>query len=109
MEGELSDPLGSYPDRDEFQIGRMLVWVYYLDGAERELRLSEANAIFSTLLVDIPNVELVARAAVGSGICLELMGISIKPDNQAIYAYMYDDEENFISVTRTADGRLLLL
>lgn len=68
MDSGLSGPLGSYPDRDEFQIGRMLVWVYYLEGEDRLLRLSKANAIFPALLAETLKVEVMASKVAGNNL-----------------------------------------
>lgn len=109
MDSELIGPLGSYPDRDEFQIGRMLVWVYYLEGEDRILRLSKANAIFPTLLAEIPKVEVMAGKVAGNDLYLQIIGISIKPDGSARYSCRHDDDRDIIGLFRTDDGRLTLL
>ncbi|MFZ6778140.1 hypothetical protein ACO0LD_15015 [Undibacterium sp. Ji83W] len=110
MDDELSGPLGSYPDRDEFQIGRMLVWVYYLEGDDRLLRLSKANAIFPALLAEISKVEVMASKFAGNNLYLQIIGISIKPDGIAKYTCRHeDDDENEIDIVRAGDGRLMLL
>ncbi|MBC3919012.1 hypothetical protein H8L32_16090 [Undibacterium sp. CY18W] len=106
MDSVLSGPLGSYPDRDEFQIARMLVWVYYLDGDERALQLSKANGIFPAIQADIPKVEVMASRVSGEN--TKVIGISIKPDGSTIYTCRQDDHEDSIDIVRTVAGRLML-
>ncbi|MBI3727851.1 MAG: hypothetical protein HY254_05900 [Burkholderiales bacterium] len=108
-DGELSGPLGSYPGRDEFQIGRMLVSVYYLEGEDRILWLSKANAIFPALLAEIPKVEAMASKLAGNNLYLQIIGISIKPDGSARFLCRHDDDGYIIGIFRTDDGRLTLL
>lgn len=109
-DAELSRPLSTYPDRDEFQMGRMLVWVFYLDREDRLSRLSMANSIFPALLAEIPKVEVMASKLAGNGQYLQVIGISIKPDGSTRYSCRHeDDDENEIHIVRTGDGRLMLL
>ncbi|MFZ6757822.1 hypothetical protein ACO0K9_11490 [Undibacterium sp. Ji50W] len=107
MNSVLSEPLDSYPDGDEFQIGRVLIWVQYMEGGDRVLRLSKVDTIFLALQADIPKVE--AMASQVSGDDMQVIAISIKPDDSTIYTCRQDYDEDSVDIVRTVDGRLMLL
>jgi hypothetical protein len=110
MTKRLSGPLGSYADRDEFQIGQTLVWVKYPPNQNRVSLLSRAEELFPVLEFDISKVEELATKAIGSSISASVIGITIEPDSSASYMCTFFDgeyEDEFISVNRMIDGSLV--
>jgi hypothetical protein len=59
----LSGPLGSYPDRVEFQVGTTIVQVVLPRHGTRDAWLARANQIFETIWRDIPRVISAAQKA----------------------------------------------
>ncbi|WP_445769493.1 hypothetical protein [Rheinheimera sp.] len=110
MKKRLSDPLGSYSDRDEFQIGRMLVWVIYPSDEDRSACLYRAEKIFSVLESDIVKVEERVTVSAGSSTPATVIGITIEPDGSASYECTFFDgehEDEFISIKRNVGGGLV--
>ena len=114
MTKHFSGPLGSYPDRDEFQIGSILVWVIRSSGGssdeEHSACLCRADKIFPALESDIVKVEELAKVSVGSSTPATVIGITIEPDGSASYECTFFDgehEDEFISIKRTAGGDLV--
>jgi hypothetical protein len=50
----LSNPIGSYSDRKEFQVGRVIVWVEIPSHGSRAAWLKQANLIFESVWRDVP-------------------------------------------------------
>lgn len=112
MMKRLSGPLGSYPDRDEFQIGRFLVWVKYPSGKDRLACLRNAEEIFPDLESDIVKVEELATASIGSSVPATVAGITIEADRSASYVCTFFDgeyEDEFISIRRDSGGNLVVV
>jgi hypothetical protein len=110
MTTRLSGPLGSYPDRDEFQVGRMLVWVKYPSGKDRVACLRNAEKILPDLESDVAKVEELATVSVGSSVPATVAGITIDADSSASYGCIFCDgehEDEFISIHRESGGRLV--
>ena len=61
MYTSLSDPLGSFPHYDEFQIERTLIWVRIPEGGTRDMSLICANQVFPRVWNAIPLVLKVAE------------------------------------------------
>jgi hypothetical protein len=59
----LSNPIGSYPDREEFQVGRVIVWVELPSHGSRAAWLKQANLIFEGVWRDVPTVVSAAQQA----------------------------------------------
>ncbi|SRR5579885_3157947 len=63
-----SNKLGSFPDREEFQVGQVIVWVKIPPHGNRATWLERANSIFEQVWPSIPAVisaaELVSRTLV---------------------------------------------
>jgi hypothetical protein len=109
MTTRLSGPLGSWDDRDEFQIGTTLVWVNYTSAASRDLQLSKAEALLPALERDVSTVEELVRKTVGSSVGATVAGIAIRPDGSSTYQCTFfggDHEDEFFSVERKANGDL---
>lgn len=110
MKKRLSGPLGSYPDRDEFQIGTMLIWVKYPPGQDRLVCLDRAEKILPILESDIVKAEQLATACVGSSVQATVIGIAIETDGSASYDCTFFDgehEDTFISIDRASGGGLV--
>lgn len=110
MTKRLSGPLGSYSDRDEFQIGKTLVWVMYPPDEDRSACLYRAERIFPVLESDIAEVEELATVSAGSSTPAMVIGITIELDGSASYECTFFDgehEDEFISIKRSAGGGLV--
>jgi hypothetical protein len=57
----LSDPLGSYPDREEFQIERVIVWVQIPSHGSRIHWVNRANQLIEGIWRAIPSVVEAAQ------------------------------------------------
>jgi hypothetical protein len=111
MVSRLSGPLGSDEDRDEFQIGRMLIWVRYAPNQTRSLVLSKAKELLPLLESDIPAVEALVTRTIGSEFSDEVAGIMIELDGSASYTCTFFDgkyEGEFIAVKRTSAGEFIV-
>lgn len=52
----LTNALGSYPDREEFQVGRVIVWVRIPSHAGRSMWLERADQLFEEVWQAVPEV-----------------------------------------------------
>jgi hypothetical protein len=110
MTKRLSHPLGSYADRDEFQIGRTLVWVKYPPNENRISLLSKAEELLPVLEFDVSKVEELATKTIGSSISATVIGVTIEPDSSASYTCTFFDgefEDVYIFINRKIDGSLV--
>lgn len=112
MTARLIEQLGSYPDYDEFQIGRMLIWVKYAPDIDRAFQLAEADKRLLVLEDDIPAVEQLVTMKVCSSVSAKVIGIHIEPDGLAEYdctfyeRYERVHEDEIFSVSRLPNGKL---
>ena len=105
----LVEPLSSYPDRDEFQIGRVLVVVKYDQARARAEQVSEAGERLHFFEADILSVEALVEKAVSSTYPATVIGIHIEPDGTASYDCTFfkgEHEDEFFGVHRATNGRL---
>lgn len=105
----LSGPLTAYPDRDEFQIGRMLVWVRYPIGQDRSACLTRAEELLPSLELDISKAAELATREKGSTVPATVAGIMIEADGSASYDCTFFDGEHegdFLTVHRDSAGGL---
>ena len=110
MTKRLSGPLGSYPDRDEFQIGAMLIWVKYPSNKDRLSCLHRAEEILPDLESDVAKVEELATARAGCTVPATVIGITIEADGSAAYECTFFDgeyEDELISIHREPGGDLV--
>src|SRR4051794_28137798 len=61
MSRHLTDAIGSYPDRDEFQVGRVIVSVTTPADDSRAAWLARANELFEHVWEAVPDVLAFAR------------------------------------------------
>lgn len=109
MTARLMEPLGSYPDYDEFQIGRMLIWVKYAPDIDRAFQLAEADKRLLILEDDIPALEQLVTMKVCSSVSAKVIGIHIEPDGLAEYDCTFYEgvhEDEICSVSRLPNGKL---
>ncbi|HIC8860555.1 MULTISPECIES: hypothetical protein [Aeromonas] len=109
MTNRLLNLLGSYPKCDEFQIGRLLIWVEYPSGKNRVACLRNAEEILPELESDISRVEELAAISIGSSVPATVAGIRIEADRSASYECTFFDgehEDEFITIRRDSGGYL---
>ncbi|MGL6262557.1 hypothetical protein ACSZMC_01075 [Aeromonas jandaei] len=109
MTNRLLSLLGSYPECDEFQIGRLLVWVEYPSGRDRLACLRNAEAILPELESDISRVEELAAMSIESAVPATVTGIRIEAERSASYECTFFDgehEDEFITISRDSGGYL---
>lgn len=119
----LASPLGSFPEREEFQVERTIVHVEIPPQTSRSSSIHQANLLFGDIWSAIPDVLLVAARQLPSSTtrglheCLAIRGIWIRPDTGAA---TYDVAENLqylaemsdlpydfsVIVVRSPDGQL---
>lgn len=110
MTKRLSGSLGSYLERDEFQIGTMLVWVKYPSNKDRLSRWQRAEEILPVLESDVSRVEELATARAGCAVPATVIVITIEADGSAAYECTVFDgehEDEFISIIREPGGDLV--
>jgi len=132
-----SGALGSYEDREEYQVERTIVWIMIPEGLSRSACLSEGDRLFGPVWNRIPDVLMLARQASRQAnpefwrvhdltqtaeAVLAVWGIWLDPDTggasyQVGNSYEFSSEhperpevpeEEQVMVERSADGRLTL-
>lgn len=105
----LVDPLGRYEDRDEFQVGRLLVHVLRGAGDDADVARERAEGRLDALQGAFPEVCALVGQASGIDGAIECMGLWIHVDGSADYeCTSFDDgcEEIFVTVHRDPGGAL---
>lgn len=101
--------LTSYPNCDEFQVDRMLVFVSYDQATDRRTQLLLAENRLSLLESEIANVVLLLNAHLGSPASATVIVIRIEPDGTASYDCTFFDgefEDRLFYVSRAKSGEL---
>ena len=132
-----SGALGSYEDREEYQVERTIVWVMIPEGSSRSACLDQGDMLFSPVWSGIPDVLTLARQSSRQASpefwcvhdltqpaedVLAVWGIWLDPDTGGAsyqvginyeFSFKHPElpefpEEEQIMVERSADGRLTL-
>jgi hypothetical protein len=103
--------LVSYPNCDEFQLDRVLVFVSYDQVRDRSRQLIDAENRLPALVADISTVEQIVKDHVNSTTSATVIGIRIQPDGTASYDCTFFDgeyEDQPFYVTRLGTGELCM-
>jgi hypothetical protein len=108
-EKQLIAHLGKYEERDEFQIGRMLVNVMHDQSDDRNVTLDRAEQQLDALLRAMPDVLVLAGNALGFDCDAQCFGLWIYGDGSADYhcgSFGVGSTEGTTTIHRDADGAL---